>query len=31
MINGPNSPCMDEYNQKEGSRREKTKKAIDLD
>ena len=31
MIEGQNSPCMDEYNAKESKRREKTKGAIDLD
>jgi len=31
MIQGKNSPCMDEYDAKESRRREKTKGAIDLD
>jgi curli biogenesis system outer membrane secretion channel CsgG len=31
MIEGKNSGCMDEYNQKESSRREKTKGSIKLD
>ncbi|MBM3422517.1 MAG: CsgG/HfaB family protein [Chlorobi bacterium] len=31
LVEGKNSGCMDEYNQKDRNRREKTRKSIDLD
>ena len=31
MLEGPDSPCMDQYREKESSRREKTKGSIQLD
>jgi len=31
MIQGPNAPCMEDYNAKESRRREKTKGSIDLE
>ncbi len=31
ITKGKDDPCMEEYKAKEGKRREKTKKSIDLD